>query len=294
MKKIFSTVLLALLTVSIAGSVFAQKQLSKDELFNEVVKLSNTKKPEDTDKAYQYAKEYLTRFPKEKNAQNIRPFVVNYRKYLFGNALNEKKFADLFTIGKEILSENPDDVEVTMNLGYGGYMAVLNKENSYADEGAKYAQTTLQIMEKGIFPKEYAPFTSKDEALGWMNLISGTLSFDKDEKTAASSLYKATLYETPIKKSSQPYVMIANYYENLYEKATKDKADAATVSKIVDQLLDAYARAYTIGLAEKNPAAEGWKQRLAQVYKFTKGTDAGFDAYVKYVVSTPLKDPAAL
>lgn len=293
MKKIFSTVLLAILTISIAGSVFAQKQLSKDELFKEIVTLSNTKKPEDTEKAYQFAKEYLTRFPKEKNVEKIKPFVNNYRKYLFGNALNDKKFAELFTLGKEILSENPDDVEVTMNLGYGGYMALLNKDNSYADEGAKYAQTTLQLMEKGIFPKEYAPFTSKDEALGWMNFIHGSLVFDKDNKTGAASLYKATLYETPIKKSSQPYIMFANYYENLYEKATKDKADTATVTKIVDQMLDAYARAYTLGVAEKNPAAESWKQRLAQVYKFTKGTDAGFDAYVKYIVTTPLKDPAS-
>lgn len=292
MKKIFSTVLLVLLTVALANSIFAQKQKSKDELFKEIVTLSNTKKPEDTEKAYQLSKEYLSRFPKEKDAEKIRPFVKNYRLFIFGNALADKKFTDFFTLGKEILNEEPENVSVTLNLAYGGYMAALNKENNYAEDSAKYAQTTLQLMEKGIFPKEYAPFTSKDEALGWMNFINGFFTLDKDGKASASSVYKSTLYETPIKNSSQPYIIIANYYEAVYEKMVKDKADAGAVSKIVDQLLDAYARAYTVGIAEKNPEAANWKTRLSQVYKFTKGTDAGLDSYIKYVVSTPFKDPA--
>jgi hypothetical protein len=276
----------------LANSIFAQKPKSKDELFKEIVTLSNTKKPEDTEKAYQLSKEYLSRFPKEKDAEKIRPFVKNYRMFLFGNALNDKKFADFFTLGKEILGENAENVEITLNLAYGGYMAALNKDNNYTEDSAKYAQTTLQLMEKGVFPKEYAPFTSKDEALGWMNFINGFFTSEKDGKASASSMYKATLYETPIKNSSQPYLLIANYYEAVYEKMVKDKAEATAVSKIVDQLLDAYARAYTFGVVEKNPAAENWKQRIAQVYKFTKGTDAGLEAYIKYIVSTPFKDPA--
>jgi hypothetical protein len=305
MKKIFSTVVLLILTVS-ATTVFAQKQKSKDELLKEIATLSNSQKTEDKEKAYQLGKEFLTRFPKEKDAAKVRPFVKNFQKYTFLKASEDGRFADHFAIGKEILTEEPENVEIALNLGYAGYDALLKKQDkSFGDDAVKYAQLTLQLMEKGFFPSTFAPFTAKDDALAWMHYIIGYFSMEKDIKQSAASFYKSTLYETAIKKTSQPYYAIALYYEDKYEKMAKElnakaktltdaefKAETEKVGVVIEQMMDAYARAYKIAVEEKNPAKDSWKNRLAQVYKFHKKTDAGFDSYLTYIVTTPFKDPS--
>ena len=307
MKKIFSIFVLLILSISISTSVFAQKPKSKDELFKEIATLSNTKKPEDTEKAYQLSKEFLTRFPKDKNAEKLRPFVKEYRQFvLFANALADKKYADFFTIGKEILTDEPENVAVTLGLGYGGYAALLNSnDKSFSEDALKYAQSSLQLMEKGIFPASFAPFNSKDDALAWMYYIIGNFAMEKDIKLAATSFYKATLYESAIKNSPQPYDGIAQYYEKRYETMSKDlnakaktlsdaefKAENDKVNVIIEQMMDAYARAYKIASAANSPTKDQYKTRLAAVYKFYKKTDAGFEPFLSYVVTTPFKDPA--
>mgnify|MGYP002781155996 CR=1 FL=1 len=306
MKKIFSTVFVMLLTVSVSTAIYAQKEKSKDELLKEIGTLSNSQKVEDKEKAYQLGKEFLTRFPKDKSADKIRPFVKNFQKYRFYKASEDGRFADFFAAGKEILTEEPENVEVALNLAYGGYDALLKKQDkSFGEDAIKYAQTTLQMMEKGVFPANFAPFNTKDDALAWMYYVIGYFSMEKDGKTSASNFYKSTLYNTPIKKNSQPYYAIALYYEDRYEKMAKEiaakskslsdaefKAETDKVSVVIEQMMDAYARAYQIAAAENNPAKDEWKARLTQIYKFHKKTDAGFDSWLTYIVTTPLKDPS--
>lgn len=306
MKKIFSTVLLLLLMISVSNAIFAQKQKSRDELIKEIATLSNSQTAGDKEKAFELSKEFLTRFPKDKEAAKVKGFVKNFQKFTFGNALGDKKYAEFFKIGKEILTEEPENADIALNLAYGGYAALLtNKDLSFGDDAVKYAQLTLQLMEKGIFPAEYTPFTSKDDALAWMYYIIGNFSLEKDNKLAASSFYKATLYESAIKKSPQPYDAIAQYYEKKYETMTKElnakaktisdaefKAETEKVNTVIEQMMDAYARAFKAAEAANHPNKDQWKSRLATVYKFHKKTDAGFDAYVTYVVTTPLKDPS--
>lgn len=293
MKKLLSTVVLLLLTVSITTSAFAQKQKSRDELLKEISTLSNTKKPEDTEKAYQLGKEFLTRFAKDKEVEKIKKFVKSYQKFSFFKASEDKKFAEFFAIGKEILTEEPENSEITLNLGYGSYDAILkNNDRSFGDDGVKYAKLTLELLEKGSFPPSFAPFANKEEAIAWMYYVVGYFNLEKDIKVSAASMYKATLYESQIKKTSQPYYVMALYYEKQFEDLTKASAGADKTTPIIEQMMDAYARAYKIGVTEKHPATEEWKSRLAQVYKFHKKTDAGFEPFINYIVTTPLKDPA--
>ena len=57
-------------------------------------------------------------------------------------------------------------------------------------------------------------------------------------------------------------------------------------------MMDGYARAFTRGEAEKNPNAAQWKDRLTQVYKFSKKTEEGLAEFIKFVVLSPMPDPA--
>ena len=167
---------------------------------------------------------------------------------------------------------------------------------------------TLKLFESGIFPTNYSPFKDKQDTIAFMYFVIGNLSVPKDLKTAAANIYKSTLYESQIKSSSQPFAQIANYYEDVYQKLSTDlnaKVKAKTISdadfktenekveKVVDLMLDAYARAYKRAEATNDPDKTNLKTRLAQIYQFRKKTEAGFDAFVTYINNTPMPDPAA-
>jgi hypothetical protein len=309
MKKIVLAAVLAVLAASFITPAFAQKQKSKEELFKDIVTFSNTKKPEDLEKAYQLTKEFLTRFPKEKdeNAQKLRKFYKAYRENSFFKAAEDKKFADMFAIGKEILTDEPENVSVAMNLGYAGYDALVKTgDKSFGEESIKYARQALQLFDAAKVPASFVPFGNKDEAAAWMYYVIGYFSVDKDPKEAAVNFYKSTLYESSIKKTSQPYYIIAYYYEGVYEKMTADlkakvqaktideaqiKAENEKIDVILDQMTDAYVRAFKFGEAEKNPNAADWKKRLTAVYVFRQKPESTLNAYIDYVMTTPIKDP---
>ena len=306
MKKVFQFAVFTLLFAVLAGSAVAQKK-SRDETFKEIATLSNTKKPEDSEKAYQLAKEFFAQNPKEKGdvVTKIKDWMKRYRENKFYAAIDAKNYAVAFPLGKEILADEPENTTATMLLAYAGFDALAQKQDkSYGDDALAYGKKSLELMEQGNIPSNFAPFLNKEDALAWMYYIIATFTSEKNLKEAAGNFYKATLYESPIKKTSQPYYVIAYYYESLYEKmseALKAKAkglsdaefktETEKVDKVVDQMMDAYARAYTLGTAEKNPNVATWKDRLAQVYQYRKKTTAGLDAYITYIVSTPFVDP---
>lgn len=312
MKRLVSVAALFTLLSVFAITAIAQKPKSRDELIKEIVTLSNTKKPEDSEKAYQLGKEFLTRFGSEKNDKGevigkIRDFVNRYREGQFFTKLDAKDYSGAFPIGKEILAEQPDNVEITMNLAYGGYMALAaGTDKSLSDDAVTYARKTLQMMEAGSVPKNFAPFKDKDDARAWMYYIDGSITAPKDMKSAASTFYKATTFENSIKNSSQPYIVIAYYFEDVYEKLAADykvkaasktltaealKVESDRMDKAMDLMMDAYARALKYGEAENNPSKGQWKDRLTVIYKFRKKTEAGLPEYINSVSTTQIADP---
>ena len=304
MKKLFSIAVLLTLVVS----AFAQKPKSKDDLFKQIGALVNTKKPEDAEKAYPLAKEFLSRFGADNDpkVKSIKAFADSFREHSLYVDLENKKYADGFPIGREILTEQPTNVDVLMNLAYGGYSAVTTGDKSYVDEGLYYAKKTLELLDAGTMPKSFDPFKDKTEASAFMYFVAGNLMLDKDRKEAAANLYKAMQFETQIKTNSVPYFLIASFYEGEYEKLAADlrvkadakktgdpefKAESAKADKTVELMMDAYARAVKRGSVDKNPNVEIWKQRLTQVYTFVKKSDKGLSEYIDQTDATPMPDP---
>jgi hypothetical protein len=305
MKKLFSFVVL----LTLAISAFGQKPKSKDDSYKDIATLLSTKKPEDMAKAYPLGKDFLARFgkdDKDEKVKGIRTFVTRYREHEFMVALDGNKVVDAFPVGKEILAEQPENVEVLLNMGYAGYTAMIAGNKTYVDDATVYARKTLQLMEAGTLPKSFAPFKDKDEATAFMYFVLGNLVLDKDKKEAAGNIYHATLYESQIKKNSAAYFMIATCYEDLYSKVATDlrtrsdsktisdadfKAESARAAQIVDLMMDAYARAVKLSETDKNRDAAQWKQRLTVVYKFAKKTESGLNEYVNQIITTPMPDP---
>lgn len=295
MKKLFLTVILMVA----AGAVFGQKQLSREDELKEIATLSNTKKPEDMQKAYELGKDFIARFSKDKdkdgNLAKVKGFVEKYRENLFFNSINAKKYPEAFAAGKELLAVDPNNIDVLINLAYAGYNAQSTTQSqTLTPDSLVYAKKAVELMASGTEAKTYSPFKDKNEATAYMDFAAATFLFDTDPKEAAGYAYKALQTDSSIKASALPYYLIASYYEGVYAKLSADpKADQDRVGKSIDLMMDAYARTVKMAEAEKNPGLEVWKGRLTQVYKFRKKSDGALPEYITYINTMPLPDPTA-
>lgn len=291
-------------------SCLAQTPKSKIELMKEIQQLSNTKNPDDSAKAYQLSLEVIARFGNETadtNIAKIRDFVRRYRENQFFKSFEEKKYSDFYRIGKDILVDEPNNLDVLMNLGYGGYdIVVKSNDRSFVDDALKYTRLAIAQFDLGNMPQNLSPFTTKSEANAWLHYVVAYFLSDKDLATSVAHFYKSTLFESSIKSTGQPYYAIAYHYEKQYEKLSGEhnakvaaksmNEDTAAQSMknieiVIDRMMDAYARAVTFAEKEKNPSAPTWRKRLAELYLFRKKTDEGLDAFIKQAISTPMPDP---
>lgn len=321
MKRFLCAVCFLFLTAALTGSAFAQDSIypsdkpivqnnkPKDELFGKIAKLTNTKKPEDAEKAYQLGKDFVAKYGKDNDdkSKKIKDFVDKYRLAAFDKKLDEGKTAEAFALGKEILAQEPENSYVTMNLAYGGYDALLKtKDKTFGDESVKYAKQTLSLFEAGKLPKTFQPFKDQTEVTALMYYVIANFALDTNLKEAAQNFYKSVQYEAQFKKNSYPYYVISLYYEKEYEKAaaayqtkhgsktTEDsemKADQAKLEKLIDRMLDAYARAIKLGETEKSPNTDAWKKRFTDIYKFRHQNETGMSEYLGKISVTPLPDP---
>lgn len=305
LRFVFVTNLLFVLTFA----AFAQKPMSKDEMFQQIAKLSNTKKAEDQAKAYTLGKEFLAQYGKETDdkVKKIRDFVEKYRLNEFNKALDEVRIADAIGFGKEILADEPENVYVTMNLAYGGYDAFNKKQDkTFAADSISYAKQTLAFFDAGKFPKSFAPFKDQAEATALMYYIIGNFSIDTDVREAAINFYKAVQFESQVKKSSYPIYVIAYYYEQKYNKQAAEfqknhgaktaedeamKKDQEAMNATIDRMIDAYARAIKLAESDNNPNKTAWRDRLTEVYKYRKGSDAGLNDLINGILTTKMPEP---
>ncbi len=310
MKRTFSAIVVVLAAMLFVSSSFAQKPPSKEELLKQIATLSNTKKPEDTTKAYAAGKDYLARFGKDTdtNTAKVRAYVDAYRQKQFYLLLDAKNYNDGFALGKEMLAEQPDNLDVLMNLAYAGYATSATPEGAaFANDAIAYSRKAVQLLEAGTTPKSFAPFLDKNDATAYSYFIDGSLSMDKEPAAAAGKIYKATQIDSQIKNDPLAYYLIAAYYEDIYAKLSTDlkaktaaktitdeesKKVMARINEAIDMMLDAYARTCKRAEATKNPNYGTWKARLDQVYKFRKGTSDGIAEFITYKNTTPLADPS--
>jgi hypothetical protein len=271
-----------------------------------------TNRTSDPTKAYDAAKKYLTACPTEDTdiTKYLKKWVAAYdkeaRKLRVQPLLyNEKKYAEAYTLGKEILVDEPENVRVLIDLGYGGYLATLAKNESFNAEAINFARKAIQLIESGKAPESWAPFKSKDETLAYLNYTIGYLNRANPSESLAPFI-KAAQYETELKKDPSVYYLIAVGYEGgSYAKLSADyktrfegkdetpesKLALENINQVIDRMVDAYARA--VSLAGNNPKHEAakkeWMESLTTWYKYRHNqSDAGLTEMVASIMSKPL------
>jgi hypothetical protein len=274
--------------------------------------------------AYQAAREYMQHYGKEDDqyTRYLKLWIADYeekerikrvtaeradREQQLLGSFSEKNYARAYGLASQVLADNPNNVRVLIALGYGAVAASTEARNeTFNAEAAKHAAKAITLIGSGKTPETWAPFKGKEDVLGSLHYALGFYALktnpeaaipsfitaaqvDADRRNAPTTYYYlAAAYQTgPYKKLSEDYTKrFANQPESPESKAALDN-----INKVVDKMIDAYARAVSLaGASPQNQAAKAqWMTQLTNFYKFRhENSDAGLTEYIANVLKTPL------
>ena len=317
MKVLLSRLALAALVALVAGSAGARQFAVSAQETDDPVKIEIYKRFRDNyDKnpavAYQAARDYLVKYQKDKDQYTdyLQKWVTAYerddRKRQLPGLINEKKFDEAYKVGERILADEPDNLRAQIDLGYAGYLAASNKDESHNTEALTYARKAITAIESGKTPSEWAPFKGKDDTLAYLNYAVGYLTLKTNPDQAIDSLIKAATYESDIRHTAStyyflavayeagPYKTLSTAYQNTYANKPETPESKAALEKLnvlMDRIIDAYARAIqTAGTDPKTEASrKEWLTQLTNYYKFRHGgADTGITEFIAASMQKPL------
>ena len=283
---------------------------TKAAWYADFIKYRTTEPP----KAYEPAKKYLAACPTEEGQipNYLKKWVIAYEKearklkltpLLYG----DKKYPEALALGKEILADEPENLRVSIDLGYGSYWAAVTLKNeSYNADGLTYIRKAIQMIEAGKTPEAWTPFKGKDDTLAYLYNYLGRITLKTNPPGALRSLIKAAQYETELKKDPWIYFFIANAYETGpyvtlsadykakfegKDETPESKLALANIQQVIDRMVDAYARA--VALAGTDPKYQAnkkeWLESLTTWYKYRHNqSDVGLTDLLASVVTKPL------
>lgn len=215
----------------------------------------------------------------------------------------DKKYADAFPIGKDILNDEPENQRVILDLTNAGYAA----NNAALDaDTVMYAKKSIQLIESGKAPEKWTPFDSKDDALGWLNYIIATRTIKNSPADAIPYFIKAASYDGKIKKlpftynalgeayEKGPYAKLSADYKAKFEgkdETPESKLALENINQIVDRMIDAYARAVALAGTDSQYTDIKAKSLDAATFYYKvrhDKSDAGLNEMIASVLSKPL------
>lgn len=311
--------LMALAAASIGAGQFAVvAQETDDPMKIQIYQRFRDNYQRNPDAAYQAARDYLQKYQKDKDAYTdyLTKWVAAYerddRKRQLGGFINQKNFNEAYKVGAKILAEEPDYLRAQIDLGYAGYLAASNKDESHNTEAVGYARKAIQAIESGKAPSEWAPFKGKDDTLAYLNYAVGFMTLKTNPDQAIDSLIKAASYESDIRKTAStyyflavayeagPYKTMSTAYQNTYANKPETPESKAALEKLgvlMDRIIDAYARA--INVAGTDPKTEQsrkeWMTQLTNYYKFRNNdSETGLPQFIANAMQKPLPPKPAL
>ncbi len=272
----------------------------------------------DQAKANDLAKKYIacpvneaTTEPQKQIADYLKIWSGKYekgiRKVRFHQLIYvDKKYPEAYAVGKEILTDEPENVKVVLDMGVNGYLVAAAKNPALTADAINFAKKAIQLLESGKAVDDWQPLSGKDEALAYLNYTLGYLTLDGDPVTALGNLIKAARFESPLKKSPYTYGYIevayeaglyakqSDEYKRLYEgkdETPESKLALANINQLVDRMIDAYARAIAVAGtdAKYQTIKTEWMENLSRWYKYRNNkSDAGMNELLAGILNKPL------
>lgn len=262
--------------------------------------------------AYEAANTYLAACPADP-ADQQRPYLEKWaKKYKdvmdraelakqFKDAVDAKKYADEIRLGKQLLATDPENAPINIVLGGAG----LGDANVLADS-VQFAKKSIELIEGG---KPFAPYTSKDQALAYMNYVIAKHTAKSDPTGAIPYFVKVAKYDSDLKGKPFLYNELATAYgEGPVAKFSKDyqalaaagksvdspetKLVVANLNQALDRQIDAFARAAAVSTSPADKKA--FMDVLATVYKDRNKKDPAegeLNNLVAAALSKPVPEP---
>jgi hypothetical protein len=299
-----STINLLLLAASLA--LFAAPALAQTSQCTEEFKTNTYKKWYDNRKdhqdiAFQAAEEYITTCPDDQGpyAVALRKFHTAYKeatnltqtKTQLDEAYKNKNYAEQIRLGKQLLTTEPDNSTVYIIMGLAG----LGDANLLA-ESSQYAKKAIEMIDAG---KPFAPFTTKDQPLAYLNYEIGRSLLKSAPADAIPYLLKAAGFNSELKKNAQLYVDLASAYgegpiarlsdeykAKFTTETPESKLAVENINQMIDRQIDALARAAAL---ITNPAnKKAIMDLLTGLYTDRHKSTTGLNEFVANVLSTPV------
>ena len=254
------------------------------------------------DQYTRYLRKWITAYEDDEKARRLAAEKADREQQLLGT-FTQKDFAKAYGMAKQVLADNPENLKVLIALGYEGVLA--NNESFYAD-AATYGRKAIQLIESGKAPESWEPFKNREDVLGSLYYAEGFYALKPKPEAAVADFIKTTQINSDRRNSASTYYLLALAYQNgAYKRLSDDyqkrfanqpesaegKAALEAINKVMDKMIDAYARA--VALAQKDPqqaaAMNSWRTRLTDFYKYRhEGSDVGLNEYIAGVLATPI------
>ena len=270
------------------------------------------------DQYTRYLRTWITAY--EEDLRNVRVAAekADREQQLLGS-FTQKDFTKAYGMAKQVLADNPNNLKVLIALGYEGVLASEARNESFNNDAADYARRAVQLIEtsfggRGVGPNgsgpqdnfDWSPFKNKEDVLASLHYAQGFYALKPKPEAAVPEFIKvaqinsdrrnapSTYYYLALAYQAGPYKRLSDDYGKRFlnqPESAESKAALEGVNKVVDKMIDAYARA--VALARKDPqqaaAMTTWRTRLAEFYKFRHdGSDVGLNELIAGVLATPL------
>lgn len=262
--------------------------------------------------AYELAQDFLQKFGADDDTyvKAVRKFVAKYealqRELGFGQAFVAKDYPKALGFGRQILSKEPENFKILVQVVQAGYLNSQNGNTSLNAESMTFAKQALQLLDSNKVT-DPGPMTTIEDARGYLNFALGSFLIASSPGEAALVLAKALKSSPSYKIDSATYFLLGNaIYSGEYQQlateykeryAGKDespeqKALLERVNHASDRAVDAMARA--VALATK-PEQQAFKKQvltqLTDIYKdFHNNSDAGLNELIAAVLTKPLPE----
>jgi hypothetical protein len=263
----------------------------------------------DTAAAQAAAKAYLDKFPSGQYADAIKKWQDQARLTQLDAAIKDKRTADMLTIGKEILTASPENLNVVYALAFNirrNELLAAPPVYTNADAAVEFANKGIALIEAGKTLTGVASF-DKGATLAWMTQIlainagkagnaadaiklyeKSTAHAPGDPQIAARNLFAVvTLRQSKYGEAAKAYNALPDAEKTAAEPTPEVKAAKDALNNEADALIDAAAGFVAFGRSKGLPPAtvDRVNQLLETVYKGRFPDDAALEGLKKILAA---------
>jgi hypothetical protein len=245
----------------------------------------------DNAKAMAAAKTYLEKYPTGQYAEFIKKWLGTAQMTALDAAIKEKRTADMIAVGREILSGDPENLNVLYALAFNirrNELLASPQSFDHAAEAKEFAQKAVTLVEGGKTLVGVQTF-DKDATLAWLHQTLAMVEANAGNAAEALKLYEKSSGLAPedVAIKGRNLLNVLAMQQNSYAEAAKaynalpeaDRAAAEPPEAVkaardalnaeADRLIDTATTFVAFAKAKNLPAAtvDRVNQMLQTVYK---------------------------